>query len=229
MPTVQISGFGVPGYVEPAHPKVNLISEHGHRLVFALAPVLTYDGIAQRNSSYDRVGRKPVLSMLGQNIRTLSFTAMLVGRDGGGQIDPHVSIEGDLHVLRDMARQGIRVAFENAGPSSVFWYRITALSITDVRRQFASNHITQAEAAVTLSESVEAAIHVGPLTGGAAAVPQSAGGIGGGRSHTVTSGETLSGIAHRYYGDAGQYRRIADANGITNPNRIYVGQVLRIP
>lgn len=51
------------------------------------------------------------------------------------------------------------------------------------------------------------------------------------KSHTVVSGDTLSGIAIRYYGngDAAHYNFIANANGITNPNIIHVGQVLTIP
>lgn len=46
------------------------------------------------------------------------------------------------------------------------------------------------------------------------------------RVHTVRPGETLSGIA-RQYGTTVQ--AIATANGITNPDRIQVGQRLRIP
>ena len=44
--------------------------------------------------------------------------------------------------------------------------------------------------------------------------------------HTVARGETLNSIA-RLYGLSVQV--IASANGINNPNRIYAGQVLRIP
>ncbi|MEZ4662184.1 MAG: LysM peptidoglycan-binding domain-containing protein [Caldilineaceae bacterium] len=44
--------------------------------------------------------------------------------------------------------------------------------------------------------------------------------------HYVTYGQTLSGIA-AYYGV--NYWHLANANGIGNPNRIYVGQQLCIP
>lgn len=44
--------------------------------------------------------------------------------------------------------------------------------------------------------------------------------------HTVAAGETLSGIAERYGVSA---QEIARANGITNANDIFFGQVLRIP
>lgn len=49
--------------------------------------------------------------------------------------------------------------------------------------------------------------------------------------YTVKSGDTLSHIALHYYGSAGRasYMKIAEANGIDNPNLIRVGQQLKIP
>ncbi len=51
------------------------------------------------------------------------------------------------------------------------------------------------------------------------------------REHEVVAGETLSTIAGDFYGDPGQYPRIVAANPltITDPDVIFVGQVLRIP
>ncbi len=49
---------------------------------------------------------------------------------------------------------------------------------------------------------------------------------GGGAVHVVRRGETLQGIALRYGTTPGA---IAAANGLRNPNLIYVGQRLRIP
>ncbi|MDF3311618.1 LysM peptidoglycan-binding domain-containing protein [Rhodococcus sp. T2V] len=47
--------------------------------------------------------------------------------------------------------------------------------------------------------------------------------------HRVISGDTLSKLARRYYGDATLYDVIAIANSISNPDRIDVGEVLIIP
>lgn len=51
------------------------------------------------------------------------------------------------------------------------------------------------------------------------------------RTHTVKSGDTLSGIAKSYYGNAGQFPKIFDANRdkLSNPDQIRTGQVLVIP
>ena len=49
--------------------------------------------------------------------------------------------------------------------------------------------------------------------------------------HTVVSGDTLGKIARDYYGNAMKYPLIFEANKpmLANPDKIYPGQVLRIP
>ena len=49
--------------------------------------------------------------------------------------------------------------------------------------------------------------------------------------YTVKKGDTLSAIAKTYYKDASKYPRIFEANRpmLGDPNKIYPGQVLRIP
>ncbi len=51
------------------------------------------------------------------------------------------------------------------------------------------------------------------------------------RYHTVVSGDWLSKIAKEVYGDANKYDVIFEANKpmLTDPDKIYPGQVLRIP
>ncbi len=51
------------------------------------------------------------------------------------------------------------------------------------------------------------------------------------RYHTVVSGDWLSKIAKEYYGDANKYDVIFEANKpmLSDPDKIYPGQVLRIP
>jgi nucleoid-associated protein YgaU len=49
--------------------------------------------------------------------------------------------------------------------------------------------------------------------------------------YEIVSGDTLGGIAKRYYGKASLYTRIYEANKelISDPNKIYPGQKIRIP
>jgi nucleoid-associated protein YgaU len=51
------------------------------------------------------------------------------------------------------------------------------------------------------------------------------------RLHTVRAGDTLSKIARDNYGDPARFTDIQRANPqiITNPNQIFVGQVLKVP
>ncbi len=54
---------------------------------------------------------------------------------------------------------------------------------------------------------------------------------GGFLQYTVEGGDTLSGIARRFYGDGNLFHRIFEANRnqVHDPNLIFPGQVLRIP
>lgn len=57
-------------------------------------------------------------------------------------------------------------------------------------------------------------------------IPSSNRASSSGKTHTVASGETLSGIASKY---GTTYQEIASLNGLGDPNVIYPGQVLLIP
>lgn len=49
--------------------------------------------------------------------------------------------------------------------------------------------------------------------------------------HTVEAGDSLSAVAKKVYGDASRYLEIFEANKpmLSHPDKIYPGQVLRIP
>lgn len=55
------------------------------------------------------------------------------------------------------------------------------------------------------------------------------GGVGGERVWIVNEGDTLAWIAYKEYGDSTQWRRIADANRLTQVRRLAPGTVLEIP
>jgi nucleoid-associated protein YgaU len=53
--------------------------------------------------------------------------------------------------------------------------------------------------------------------------------VGSGTTYVVKSGDNLSNISKSVYGNANDYDEIVDANNISNPDRIRVGQPLKIP
>ena len=49
------------------------------------------------------------------------------------------------------------------------------------------------------------------------------------REYIIQAGDSLSSIAQQFLGSSGKWRLIAEANHISNPDRIKVGQKLLIP
>lgn len=76
--------------------------------------------------------------------------------------------------------------------------------------------------------STEAALGAGAAMGGLASA---GGGEAESQFYTVKSGDTLSKIAKEFYGEANKYPQIFEANKpmLTHPDKIYPGQMLRIP
>src|SRR5262245_52716674 len=66
---------------------------------------------------------------------------------------------------------------------------------------------------------------------GASSTEQITGGAPPERTYTVVKGDTLSHIAKAQYGKAGEWRAIFEANRdqLDDPDKIFPGQVLRIP
>ena len=83
-----------------------------------------------------------------------------------------------------------------------------------------------AEPAVPPASAPAAATPAAAPAGAAAAAPADAP-----LFHTVQKGETLSAIAKHYLGSANRYREIFEANKpmLSDPDKIYPGQTLRIP
>ena len=93
--------------------------------------------------------------------------------------------------------------------------------------------VTVAGEAVSQEMKEKIILAVGNVEG-VGGVKDEAGSKAGGREsqfHTVVSGDTLSGISKKYYGTWKLYPEIFEANKpmLSDPDKIYPGQVLRIP
>lgn len=85
---------------------------------------------------------------------------------------------------------------------------------------------------VTNPTPAPAATTAAPVGATASSTP-AAGGDGQwiSRTYTVKSGDTLSKISQEMYGEASKYQQIFEANKpmLSDPDKIYPGQVLRVP
>lgn len=52
---------------------------------------------------------------------------------------------------------------------------------------------------------------------------------GDNQTYTIQSGDNLSKISQKFYGDAKFYNQISQANGISDPDKIRAGQSINIP
>ena len=49
------------------------------------------------------------------------------------------------------------------------------------------------------------------------------------QTYTIVAGDNLSKVSKLFYGNANKYEAIAKANGMENPDKIQVGQTIKIP
>ena len=93
--------------------------------------------------------------------------------------------------------------------------------------------VTVAGEAVSQEMKEKIMLAVGNVEGVGGVKDEAGSGLGGRESqfHTVVSGDSLSAISKKYYGTWKLYPEIFEANKpmLTDPNKIYPGQVLRIP
>jgi len=105
-------------------------------------------------------------------------------------------------------------------------YNRLKLSVTDDDVKVEGEVAAQADAEkiVLAIGNVEGVDQVDNLMTVATPAPQA-------QFYTVVSGDTLSKISKEFYGDANKYNTIFEANKpmLTHPDKIYPGQVLRIP
>lgn len=262
MPTVRLpwsvgngGRSGMTVTIPPPDPsKARIVTEDGLALTFPFAPrEVTHGGMADTFAQLDRPGRKPLTVRSGGGLRTVSFSVFI------GYRDHQQSVEPILDKLRAIAASGDRLTLALSALEAGVKWNLTGLTIDTILRQQGTNAVTRATAALTFTEDVDAAVNVGPLSGGKKKGGKGGKGKGGdkggggktggtrpprgddrpnapgskGKSttqrHTVAAGETLAAIALLYYGDPSDWRVIAEASGIRDPRKLKPGDRLVIP
>ena len=126
-------------------------------------------------------------------------------------------------VLSAIKQQGVRLTL-------MYVQKGKLVLLGEAPSEQAKNEIRNKVKAVDPSYSdIELQLNVNPAL--ASAQQAGATAAGGLQTYTVQSGDTLSSIAQHFYGDAGQYMRIFEANRdrLTDPHSIKAGQELYIP
>jgi nucleoid-associated protein YgaU len=185
---------------------------------------IQYDGFAQDWQTADRSGSTPLLLRKGQPLKTIKFSLTFANPN------PFTVQTGQFAALTALAATSERVLVRY-GPNEAGLWRITACSMTSVRRHPDTNEITNMTASVTMTQASDAAPAVGPITPPAPPAPPPPSSWPAPRSYVVVRGDCLWNIAKRYYGSGPLWPRIFDANRtiIKNPNLIFPGQRFVIP
>ena len=135
-------------------------------------------------------------------------------------------------VLSFIQQSGVRLSHEHVQDNKLFlqgeapseqvknqvWDRIKAIdpSYSDLSADLTVNSALAPQSSASQNQAASGA-------GSAAA--------GGMQTYTVQAGDSLSKISQQFYGNAGQYMKIFEANRdkLSDANKIQPGQVLKIP
>lgn len=221
-PVSGVSFTAVPGR------RAYLVTEDGSQsFSFDFAPAeIEYGVLEQEWVQVSRVGLVPLLVRKADKLDTLKFTVNL-----GDRVDFYADQGGHIDALRRVAKSRQRVMFRYSDHEAGLW-RVTELSVSSTMRDPVTSRIIRGNADITLTRASEPAPDVGPVSSPANPVPQPAPATNAPpRTYTVVKGDTLWGIAQRFYGHGEMWPRIFDANRdkIDRPELIQPGMVLIIP
>jgi NitT/TauT family transport system substrate-binding protein len=196
---------------------------------------------------YMKTHRKESLAILQKYLRNDDMEALQETYEAIGLTlvpeKPYPTIKGIQIMLREMAakdpkaasaraEQFVDLTFISELDKSGFVDRLYKPTPGVARREepvkpAAGEKATLASKPAPAPETKVSPISIKPAQPSAATPPKMA----AGESYTIKVGDTLSKLAERYYGSAGQWEKIYEANSasIKNPNYIFIGQKITIP
>lgn len=234
-----------------AHRKATLAGAAGSVTFDRIDPEVSFEALASTWVDDDRPGRRPASQLKSAGLRRIAFEARIGWPDTTTR--PAVDVTDRLNTL---IRLGYGTGYSTGGGgrvsigysrmesdttlTGVGAWRIDDLTIRSLRRRPGDNAITMASVHLALVEWLPPATLATPGTSPAnPGPPAPAPGTNlpppapplpaSPRRYTIVAGDTLYALAIRFYGDGNQWRRLADANGITDPRALRIGQVITIP
>jgi LysM repeat protein len=210
-----------------AHPKMVIKSG---RLVLPIritSPKVAHSNIEPDWQQIPRLGDQPLQRKGNPRMRQMRVDIILTVDNG--------HIENQLSTLYLIANNSTPCTLGNMGSLEQGFWWITAMPITSETREFGTNRITRATVALTFTMAALNSYQLPTATSAKPIKPTPTGSTTHAptptrpKTYTVKSGDTLTAIAARFYGDPDKYAAIAAANKIRNPNLIYPGQRLTLP
>lgn len=206
--------------------RMYLYSETGSvSLALPVAPrAISYGGFGADWVEAERSGNTPLLLRKSVKLETIQFSALLTSKNA--MFFPQTA---EINALRALANTRERVLMRYSAQEAGLW-RVTSCTFDSELRHPDTNEVTRGMLNMSLTRASDAAPAVGPVSGGLRPAP-AAPAPAPQRTHTVVKGNTLWGIAQKFYGKGTLWPRIFDANRskIKDPHWIYPGQVFVIP
>ena len=183
---------------------------------------VSFDGLARASEIVPRPMRTPLLQQGAGQLKTMAFEVTV------GYKNMDSTCEGTLATINNLSRTTKRLKITGYGAHEGGLWRMTSLSYSSIQRHKHSQLITRATVSLEFTRVSDLIRSVGPISGGvstsAATTTTPAK-----RYHTVKSGDTLTKISVKYYGNTRGVSKIMNANGLRNANNISVGRKLVIP
>ena len=114
------------------------------------------------------------------------------------------------------------LTFQWGPPMLGFMYDVKLSDVSAVYKRFHSSGIP-------IRAEVNLTMKVQPSLLGSLPTNPTSGGLPGRRTHLVRENESLQSIAQQHYGRPGIWRKIAEINGIENPQRVRPGTTVFLP
>lgn len=221
-----------PGFKIWGRYKMEIINEIGNRVLVPYAPMnISHGERGIEWSEVERFGTYNTFRRTGLKVPTVSFDLMLAAMNSHGKNN----ILGYLAAFDRMSEEESRVTINYTIREVGVWL-LTSYNATVTHRDTA-HRPTRADVSLTFSRVMDEKAFMGPVKGRSTSlVPAPAKPVvkktntsANLATYTVKRGDTLSGIAKRYYSNPNLWAKVADRNGIKNPKALQIGKRLVIP